>query len=321
MENLSTKLAEISLGIGAIQLNAREPFTWASGYRMPIYNDNRMLLGDADHRKVVTDGLLGLVNRYGVVPDFIAGTATAGIAPAASLASRMNLPLVMQTSEGVYAFSPEKICLLIEEQETHKDVNIITSTCPYGIVPGVCLANELGMPFAYVRAKNKSHGKRQKIEGITQSGQKAHLIDACMDSSYAPEAVVALKEVGVDVLSRDCMSVSQYIDVYDLKGKRGIVIEDLISMGGSSANEVLGYRNAGALIVHCFSIFNYGLSDSAKAFSDIACAVDSVLDYDTLLDVARGIGSIGEDDLDMLARWREDPTGWGDRHGFPRQNK
>ena len=90
----SEEIAKISLATGAIQLNPKTPFLWASGCRMPIYNDNRLLLGDAQHRQLIAEGFKDIIKNKKVEVDVIAGTATAGIPPATSLANLLKAPLI-----------------------------------------------------------------------------------------------------------------------------------------------------------------------------------------------------------------------------------
>ncbi len=92
--SVAQQLAKISLEIGAIKINPKNPFTWASGYRMPLYNDNRMLLGNADHRTLIAEGKKAIIEKEGVRVDAIAGVATAGIPHATSLANLIKLPLI-----------------------------------------------------------------------------------------------------------------------------------------------------------------------------------------------------------------------------------
>lgn len=87
-------LAEIALKIGAIKINPEHPFTWASGYKMPIYNDNRLLLCKSDYRMLVAEGFQTILAKGKIAVDVIAGTATAGIPPATTLANLMKTPLV-----------------------------------------------------------------------------------------------------------------------------------------------------------------------------------------------------------------------------------
>ena len=76
-KNISKKLALAALECGALSLNTKSPFRWASGYFMPVYNDNRLLLGSPDNRKLVSEGLAELCE--GMKPNLISGCATAGI--------------------------------------------------------------------------------------------------------------------------------------------------------------------------------------------------------------------------------------------------
>ena len=90
----SKKLAHIALEIGAIKLNPQNPFTWASGYRMPVYNDNRLLLGNAEHRLLIAEGFQDILRRENIHADAVVGTATAGIPHATTLANLLRTPLV-----------------------------------------------------------------------------------------------------------------------------------------------------------------------------------------------------------------------------------
>jgi len=117
-----------------------------------------------------------------------------------------------------------------------------------------------------------------------------------------------------------------------LEGKNVLVIEDLVSTGGSSAKAVAAVREAGGNCTHCFSIFGYGLDqanemfagtrnydgkDDAKLFLNPACTLRSVLTYDTLIKTAKETGAITSEQEAMLQEWRADPFGWGAKHGFP----
>lgn len=91
------EIIKLSLEIGAIKLNTENPFCWASGYYMPMYNDNRQLVGTYKGRTLITEGFANLINADDY--DYIAGTATAGIAPATSLADKLKKPLVYVRSK------------------------------------------------------------------------------------------------------------------------------------------------------------------------------------------------------------------------------
>lgn len=87
------QLAKGALELGAIRLSPASPFTWASGYRMPIYNDNRQFLAKASYRALICDAFADMVESLAFEPDNISGTATAGIPHATTLADRLNKPL------------------------------------------------------------------------------------------------------------------------------------------------------------------------------------------------------------------------------------
>jgi len=106
----------------------------------------------------------------------------------------------------------------------------------------------------------------------------------------------------------------------DLEGKEVILIEDLISTGGSSARAVQAIRDANGVCKYCISIFSYGLGKANNAFEklDEPCEVISLLDYDTLLKTAKQEEYINQNQTEMLAEWRRDPFNWGEKHGFPK---
>lgn len=87
------QLAKAALELGAIRLQIANPFRWASGYRMPIYNDNRQFLASARYRALICDAFSDMIDSLSLEVENIAGTATAGIPHATSLADRLNKPL------------------------------------------------------------------------------------------------------------------------------------------------------------------------------------------------------------------------------------
>ena len=212
--NISKEIAKISLDTGAIKLNPENPFLWASGYRMPIYNDNRLLLGNAKHRQLVAEGFQAIIDTKNIEVDVIAGTATAGIAPATSLANLIESPLI------------------------------------------------------YVRSSPKEHGMQNQVEGILEKGQKV------------------------------------------------IVIEDLISTGGSALKAVKAIREAGGQVEHCFSIFTYGFSKATEQFQNAKCQLHQLLGFKELLAQARLNNLLTEEQLNILLSWSDDPFHWGNKNGF-----
>ncbi len=92
--DIATKIAEYALKIKAIKLQPNNPFTWASGYRMPIYNDNRLSLFYPEFRELIVNGFLNIIKEKNIKTDIIAGTPTAGIPHGMLLANRLNLPFI-----------------------------------------------------------------------------------------------------------------------------------------------------------------------------------------------------------------------------------
>ena len=94
MNKIAKELALAALEIGAIKLQPSEPFTWTTGYRMPIYNDNRLLMGSLKHRELVASGFKEVLAKNIGKVDLVAGVATGAIAHATTLANKLDLPLV-----------------------------------------------------------------------------------------------------------------------------------------------------------------------------------------------------------------------------------
>jgi orotate phosphoribosyltransferase len=144
--DIELKVAEFLLQIKAIKLQPNNPFTWASGWKSPIYCDNRITLSHPSVRTYIRQKLAQLIQEeYGAV-DVIAGVATAGI--------------------------PQ----------------------------GVLVAQELGLPFIYVRAKAKEHGTGSLIEGEIIEGQRVVVIEDLISTGKSSlQAVEALRAAGLSV--------------------------------------------------------------------------------------------------------------------------
>ncbi|MBS4057863.1 MAG: orotate phosphoribosyltransferase [Bacteroidetes bacterium] len=146
--------------------------------------------------------------------------------------------------------------------ERYEKPDLIAGVATGGIAQGALVAQELGLPFAYVRSEKKSHGMTNQIEGIVDSGQSV------------------------------------------------VVIEDLISTGGSSLNAVRALRESGANVKGMLAIFTYGLDISVKNFAAEKCELITLTDYSTLLRKAIEENYVSEKDMQSLMQWRLDPQGW-----------
>ncbi len=144
--DIELKVAEFLLQIKAIKLQPNNPFTWASGWKSPIYCDNRITLSHPAVRTYIRQKLSQLIQEEFGTVDVIAGVATAGI--------------------------PQ----------------------------GVLVAQELGLPFIYVRSKAKEHGTGSLIEGEIIEGQRVAVVeDLISTGSSSLKAVEALRQAGLSV--------------------------------------------------------------------------------------------------------------------------
>lgn len=145
-KDTSKKTAELLLQIKAIKLNPNEPFQWASGWKSPIYCDNRVTLSYPAVRVFLKEEMAKIAELEYGKPDVIAGVATGAIAI------------------------------------------------------GILVAQELGVPFVYVRPEPKKHGRKNQIEGHLESGQNVVVIEDLISTGKSSlNAVEALKEAGAVV--------------------------------------------------------------------------------------------------------------------------
>lgn len=202
------QIAEFLLQSKAIKIEPASPFSWASGWKSPIYCDNRKTLSYPATRTYIRDQYVEAIKNNFEDVEVIAGVATGAIAQGALIADSMNLP------------------------------------------------------FIYVRSAAKKHGMENLIEGYYEKGQ------------------------GV------------------------VVIEDLISTGGSSLKAVQALREAGCEVLGMVATFTYGFELAEKIFKEHQLDVVTLLDYNTLLLHALESDYIKEEQIDTLKQWRLDPANW-----------
>jgi orotate phosphoribosyltransferase len=96
-------------------------------------------------------------------------------------------------------------------------------------------------------------------------------------------------------------------------GAKVLLIEDLISTGGSSIRAVQALREAGAEVVATMAIFTYGFEDAANTFKEADCPLDTLSNYPALIEQAEKEAYIDQEELESLKTWRENPKAWSDQ--------
>ncbi|MEJ6566809.1 MAG: orotate phosphoribosyltransferase [Flavobacteriales bacterium] len=208
-KDVALKTAESLLQIKAIKLQPENPFTWASGWKSPIYCDNRLILSFPKIRSELKVEFAKQIQELYGKPDYIAGVATGAIAI------------------------------------------------------GVLVAEYLNVPFIYVRDKAKGHGRQNQIEGFLKPGSNV------------------------------------------------VVIEDLISTGGSSLKAVDVLQEVGAHVLGMMAIFTYDFPVAQENFDKANVRLNTLSDYNHLLEQASQQGTISNESVEMLKEWRKDPSVWG----------
>lgn len=209
MESVEKIVAKQLLDVKAVKLNVENPFTWASGWKSPIYCDNRKILSYPAARKVVYESFVEIINKHFKDVDVIAGVATGAIA--------------------------------------------------YGML----VAEAMGKPFVYVRPKPKDHGTGAQIEGDLPRGAKV------------------------------------------------VVVEDLISTGGSSLSAVDCLQKSGAVVLGMVAIFTYNFIRARRAFEYANVELHTLSHYEALLEEAVAENYIKQEDMEVLKQWRINPENWG----------
>ena len=207
-EKTAGAVASKLLQIEAIKLNYKNPFTWSSGWKSPIYCDNRLSLSYPAIRTFIKENLAQAIKDNFASAECIAGVATAGV--------------------------PQ----------------------------GALVAEELDLPYIYVRPKPKDHGMGNLIEGKITKGQKV------------------------------------------------VLIEDLISTGGSSLKAAQALQEAGFKVLGMVAIFTYGFDTAQKNFEEAGIPLVCLSDFNSLLTEAVDKKYIAEDELIFVKSWRLDPANW-----------
>ena len=95
-----------------------------------------------------------------------------------------------------------------------------------------------------------------------------------------------------------------------------VVIEDLISTGGSAIKAVIAIREAGGQVENCLSIFSYGFLKATKQFDNLQCQLHHLLNFEELITIARENNKLSDNQFSILKSWYDDPFNWGRKNGF-----
>ncbi len=194
--------------IKAIELRPKNPFTWASGIKSPIYCDNRVILSHPTVRDFVRANLsIQIIKKFNNV-EIIAGVATGAIGIASLVAQELNLPMI------------------------------------------------------YVRSSAKGHGRQNLIEGHLE------------------------------------------------KGKKIVVVEDLISTGMSSIKAVNSIKEAGGNVIGMSAIFTYGFNISKNVFKEKDCELITLSDYNHLISCVKENETFKPEETLALETWSKNPEAW-----------
>tara|TARA_X000000368_G_scaffold405638_1_gene383007 strand:- start:233 stop:877 length:645 start_codon:yes stop_codon:yes gene_type:complete len=206
--NYQEETAKILLEINAIKLSPNKPFVWASGWKSPIYCDNRIILSNPKIRNIIKKFLSHTISENFEKPDAIAGVATGAI----------------------------------------------------GI--GMLVADYLDLPFIYVRPEAKKHGRKNQIEGEIE------------------------------------------------KGKKVMVVEDLISTGKSSIGAIRALKSHGLSVIGMVAIFTYEFGISEENINTENLKLKTLSNYSTLLKIAQKTEYISKSECKILEKWNQNPSSW-----------
>ena len=100
------------------------------------------------------------------------------------------------------------------------------------------------------------------------------------------------------------------------KGQKVVIVEDLISTGGSSVSGVEAVRSQGGIVEHCLAIFTYEMDKAKENFRNAGCELIALSDFTTLIEVASEKNYIKSEDKRKTLEWNKDPQSWGKKMGF-----
>lgn len=100
------------------------------------------------------------------------------------------------------------------------------------------------------------------------------------------------------------------------QGQKAVIIEDLVSTGGSSFSAVQAARDAGAIVTHCITLFNYEMGKAKKTFEEGNCKLIELSNFSALAETAVEIDYIDSEEKGKILEWNKAPDEWGKKMGF-----
>lgn len=100
----------------------------------------------------------------------------------------------------------------------------------------------------------------------------------------------------------------------DIAGKRVVLVEDLVTTGGSSLSGITALRDEGAIVETLIAIVSYGFEEAQSNFSSDNIALKTLTNFETILSIAFELGKFEQAEHDMIKDWFNDPYGWASRH-------
>lgn len=208
------EVAQALLKIGAVGFKPKEPVTFKSGIKSPVYVDNRRFPFHPEEWRIVIEGFKELIEKNSIACDVIAGVEAAGIPHSSALGFFMQKPSV------------------------------------------------------FVRKEAKNHGLKKRVEGG------------------------------------------------DITGKKVLLIEDLVSTGGSSLSVIEAMRAEGGIVNDLMVIVTYGFKESADAFEKSGIKLHALTSFPVILEEALALEKFNSDEKLIIEDWFKGPHGWGKRYNF-----
>lgn len=212
--NYQKEIAKSLLKIDAVGFKPKEPITFKSGIKSPVYVDNRKFPFYVEEWHKVIEGFSSLIEDKQLSFDLLAGIAAGGIPHSAALGYKINKPSV------------------------------------------------------FVRKEAKEHGKKKRVEGG------------------------------------------------EVEGKKVLLVEDLVTTGGSSLSGIEALREEKAKVEDCLVIIAYGFKEAVESFAREKVNLHSLTTFPTVLEEALSQGKFNKEEYKIIQDWFNDPHGWAERQGL-----